>query len=115
MSGTWVVAGAPGSASAAKPSRPLFHGGFGSIQLAMRLERLSLGGALGTGSPSTSPRAESVLGNRETALTIGAAWHLNRWISIAGNLIHEEIGAAAVAAVPHMRVRSRLIRLQVAI
>ena len=115
LSGAWVVAGAAGAAGVAEPVHPLFQGGFGSIQVAMRIEHLSLGSVPGTDSPSTSPRAESVLGNRETALTIGAAWHLNRWISIEGNLIHEEIGAAAVAAVPHMRVRSRLIRLQVAI
>ena len=115
VSGTWVVAGAPGSASAAKPSRPLFHGGFGSIQLAMRLERLSLGGVLGTGSPSTSPRAESVLGNRETAVTAGVTWHLNRWIAVRGNLVREEIGVAARDPLPYLRVWSRLIRFQLAI
>jgi phosphate-selective porin len=115
VSGSWVVAGATGAASADHPRRPLFQGGFGSIQVAMRLEHLSLGSAPGTDSPSTSPRADVVLGNRETALTMGATWHPNRWITVEGNLIREEIGAASVAAVPHLRVWSRLIRCQLAI
>ena len=115
VSGTWVVAGAAGAASADQPARPLFQGGFGSIQVAMRLEHLSLGSVPGTDLPSTSPRADVVLGNRETAMTTGATWHPNRWITVEGNLIREAIGAAAVVAVPHLRVWSRLIRFQLAI
>jgi phosphate-selective porin len=115
VSGTWVVAGADRAASVARPARPLLQGGFGSIQIAVRREHLSLGNVPGTDSASTSPRAESVLGNGETATMFGAAWHLNRWMAVEGNVIREEIGAAMVAAVPHLRIWSRLIRLQVAI
>ena len=96
MSGTWVVAGAADAASVARPVRPLFQGGFGSLQLAVRRERLVLGSLTLTDTLSTSPRAEAVLGNSETATTLGAAWHLNRWIAIEGNLIHEAIGAPSV-------------------
>jgi len=115
VSGTWVVAGATDSARADQPIRPVFGGGFGSIQTAVRLERLRLGSTRGSRLPSTSPRAESVLGNRETALTLGATWHLNRWIAIEGNVIHEEIGDRAVVAMPHLHIWSRLIRMRVGI
>jgi phosphate-selective porin OprO/OprP len=115
VSGTWVVAGATGAADVDQPARPLFQGGYGSIQVAMRLERLSFGSIADTNSPSTSPRADVVLGNRETAMTFGATWHLNRWIKMEGNVIREQIGGTAVSPVPHLRVWSRLIRFQLAI
>ncbi len=115
VSGTWVVAGAVGAASVDEPARPLFRGGFGSIQVATRLERLSFGHLVGTDLPSTSPRADAVLGNRETAMTIGATWHPNRWITMEGNVIREQIGGAAASSVPRLHVWSRLIRFQLAI
>ncbi len=115
VSGTWVVAGAADAASVARPVRPLFQGGFGSLQLAARRERLVLGSLTLTDTLSTSPRAEAVLGNSETATTFGAAWHLNRWIAIEGNLIHEAIGAPSVTGTPRLRIWSRLFRVQVSI
>jgi phosphate-selective porin len=115
VSGTWVVAGAADAASIARPVRPLFQGGFGSLQLAVRRERLVLGSLTLTDTLSTSPRAEAVLGNSETATTLGAAWHLNRWIAIEGNLIHEAIGAPSLTGTPRLRIWSRLFRVQVSI
>jgi phosphate-selective porin len=115
VSGTWVVAGAADAASVARPIRPLFQGGFGSLQLAVRRERLVLGSLTLSDTLSTSPRAEAVLGNSETATTLGAAWHLNRWIAVEGNLIHEAIGAPSVTGTPHLRIWSRLFRVQVSI
>jgi phosphate-selective porin OprO/OprP len=115
VSGTWVVAGAADAASVARPVRPLFQGGFGSLQLAVRRERLVLGSLTLTDTLSTSPRAEAVLGNSETATTLGAAWHLNRWMAIEGNLIHEAIGAPSVTGTPRLRIWSRLFRVQVSI
>jgi len=76
---------------------------------------LSFGSIADTNSPSTSPRADVVLGNRETAMTLGATWHLNRWIKIEGNVVREQIGGTAVSPVPNLRVWSRLIRFQLAI
>src|SRR3546814_10841082 len=51
----------------------------------------------------------------ETATTLGAAWHLNRWIAIEGNLIHEAIGAPSLTGTPRLRIWSRLFRVQVSI
>jgi hypothetical protein len=94
--------------------RPLFHGGFGSLQLSVRRERLVLGTLGPADSLSTSPRADAVLGTRETATTVGVAWHLNRWIAIEGNLLDEHIGVSPAAA-SAMRIWSRLLRIQVSI
>jgi phosphate-selective porin len=115
VSGTWVVAGAADAANVARPTRPLFDGGFGSLQLALRRERLSLGSFGPVDMLSTSPRAEAVLGNSETATTIGVAWHLNRWIALEANAIHEAIGTPSVTAAPRLRIWSRLFRVQVSI
>src|SRR4030095_1229184 len=115
VSGAWVVAGAPRAARVNQPARPLFQGGFGAIQIAMRLERLSLGSVSGLESLSASPRAEFVMGNQDTAVTMGLAWHLNQWVVVKGNVVREEIGAARVTAVQHLRVWSRLIRVQIGI
>lgn len=115
VSGAWVVAGARRATGVARPRHPLFQGGFGSIQLAMRLERFSLGRAPGTGAASTSPRAESVLGNGETAMTFGATWHPNRWVAIHGNFIREAFGEAGRTPYPSLRSWSRLVQFQVGI
>jgi phosphate-selective porin OprO and OprP len=114
VSGAWVVSGAADAASVSQPTRPLFQGGFGSIQLAVRRERLILGSLEQTGSRSTSPRAETVFGNSETATTVGVTWYLNRWIAVDANVIREHIGAASVTEMPHLRVWSRLFRVRVA-
>lgn len=115
VDGTWVAAGASSSTHAPEPRRPLFQGGFGSIQLAVRLEQLGFGSASGTSPPSASPRAESVLGNRETAITFGASWHPNRWITARGNLIREQIGEPTRNSPPGLRFWTRLFRIQLAI
>jgi phosphate-selective porin OprO and OprP len=115
VSGTWVVAGADAAASVARPTRSAFQGGFGSIQVGARRERLMLGSMTQTDLASTSPRAESVLGNSETATTLGVTWHLNRWTALEANVVHEEIGRRAVPAMPHLRVWSRLFRFKVTI
>ena len=114
VSGSWIVAGATRAAKVSEPERPLFRGGFGSIQLAARLERLRLGGDSRMASSSTSPRAESVGGNQDTAVTVGATWHPNRWVAVEGDVIHEAIGSGARDPFPPPRFWSRLIRLQLA-
>ena len=114
-SGAWVVLGARRVARAAVPHRPLFGGGFGSVQLTGRVERFSLGGATGTDAPSASPRASAIAGNGEHAVTLGAIWHPNRWISIHGNLVREAIGEAGRDSYPRLRFWSRLVRVQVEI
>jgi phosphate-selective porin len=82
----------------------------GSIKPGARLERLVFGGSAGGDDASMSPRASQVLGNRETAMTVGVMWRPNRWIGVEGNLVREQIGGASLAS-PRMQFGSRLVRL----
>jgi phosphate-selective porin len=61
----------------------------GGLELAARIEKLSFGSASLDSRASLSPRADIVLGNRNTALTLGANWSLKRWFRIQANLIRE--------------------------
>jgi phosphate-selective porin OprO/OprP len=115
VSGTWVVAGASRAANVSQPRRPLFHGGFGSIQLGARLEQLTLGSGPGGAAPTMNPRAVSIIGNRERATTLGVTWHPNQWVTIEGNLIREAIGGRPGSPYPQMEFWSRLVRVQVGI
>ena len=71
------------------PRRPIFRGGFGSLEFAARLEALGFSRTGTEGLPSTSPRADVVLGNRDRATTVGFTWHPYRGIKVQGNLIRE--------------------------
>jgi phosphate-selective porin len=88
LHGTWAMTGETKTAGADEPKRPLFDGGFGSLELAARIEgvRFSSDGA---GLPSTGPRAETILPHRDSAVTLGLNWSPNRWIRVQGNLIRE--------------------------
>ena len=96
--GTWVVTGEKKTAGADEPKRPLFEGGFGSLEFAARVEgvRFSSAGAgpsfdVAQSRPTTGPRAETILPHRDGAITLGVNWSPNRWIRVQGNLIRDTI------------------------
>lgn len=133
VSGTFAVTGEKKSAGLDTPRHR-----FGAVELAARLETLSFGSVTatsgtergvgtprverafrGAGAPgsrmdlSTSPRADSVLGNSDRALTLGANWYLNRWVKIQANLIREQILDPSMGPFPARAVFwSRVLRLQ---
>lgn len=88
--GTWVVTGEKKTAGADEPKRPLFDGGFGSLEFAARVEGVRFSSA-GVGPPTTGPRAETILPPRDRAITFGVNWSPNRWIRVQGNLIRDTI------------------------
>jgi phosphate-selective porin OprO/OprP len=90
MHAAWVVTGERKTAGADEPRRPLFNGGFGSLEFAARVEGVRFSSA-GTGPPSTGPRAETILPHREGAITLGINWSPNRWMRVQGNLIRDTI------------------------
>jgi phosphate-selective porin OprO/OprP len=90
VSGTWLATGEKKSSGADNPRRPLFRGGFGALEFAVRLEQLGFGSTAKEGEPSTGPRADLVLGNRDRATTIGVNWYPYRGIKVQGNVIREE-------------------------
>ncbi|MEO5741251.1 MAG: porin [Vicinamibacterales bacterium] len=86
---------------------------FGRIEAAARYETLSFGSGGNAGEQSTSARADSVLGNRDRITTLGANWHVNRWVKVQANLIREDIGRPSMGPLPERSsFWSRAFRLQ---
>jgi len=86
---------------------------YGRIQAAARYETLSFGSRGSAGQPSTSSRADAVLGNIDRVTTLGVNWHVNRWVKVQANLIREDIGRPAMGPMPERSsFWSRAFRLQ---
>jgi len=116
VSGTWLATGERKASGADNPSRPLFRGGFGALEFAVRLEALRFGSTSSDGVPSTSPRADVVLGNRDRATTFGVNWYPYRGIKIQGNLIREEISDPARGPLPSQPgFWSQVLRVQLSL
>jgi phosphate-selective porin OprO/OprP len=92
------------------------HSRHGRIELAARQESLSFGSSGRLGEPSTSVRADVVLGNVDRVTTLGVNWQVNRWIKVQGNLIREAIGRPSMGPLPERTAFwSRALRLQLAL
>lgn len=93
VSGTWAITGDKKADGLDATTRPLFRGGIGAIEIVGRFEKLTFDStAAANGSdPSTSPRADIILGNSDRVLTLGANWYLNRWVKVQFNLIKETL------------------------
>ena len=90
VQGTWVVTGDRKNRPV-EPREPLFFGGAGAIELAARYERLWFD-SKDTGEPAFSnSRAEVILPNGDTVLTLGVNWYVNRWVKLQLNGVHEEL------------------------
>ena len=86
---------------------------FGRVEVAARYETMSFGSRSGAEAPSTSARADVVLGNVDRATTLGANWLVNRWVKVQANLVRENIGRPSMGPRPgHSGFWSRVIRLQ---
>ena len=73
---------------------------FGRVEAAARYEILSFGSKGRDGERSTSARADAVLGNVDRVTTLGANWHVNRWVKVQANLIREDIGRPSMGPMP---------------
>lgn len=83
-----------------RPKRPLFQGGFGAVEIGARLERLRFTSGAGGETPSTSPRAEVIAGNRNQVTTLGVNWYVNRFFKIQANFIREKLDDPAQGPLP---------------
>ena len=72
---------------------------WGRVEAALRYETLSFG-STSRGERSTSARADAVLGNSDRVTTVGANWHVNKWVKVQANLIREEIGLPSMGPMP---------------
>jgi phosphate-selective porin OprO/OprP len=89
VSGTWAVMG-PAKSKRRRDNPSVFAGGTGTVEVAARLEALTVGQLSGDGA-STNPRADIVLGNRARALTLGVNWHLSRHVRILANATRDAL------------------------
>jgi len=115
VSGSWVVAGAERASRVDEPRTPLFGGGWGALQLAVRQEELTFGRLDAAGAPLVIHRAIAIPGVREGATTGGVTWYATRWTRLQVNLVREQLRGALPQPAPPSRVWSRLISLQVVI
>jgi len=115
ISGSWVAAGAKRASNVDKPRTPLFGGGWGSLQLAVRQEALTFGRLDVRDAPLVIHRATSIPGSQYTATTAGLTWYPTRWTRIQANVVRERLRGALSAPAPPSRVWDRLVRFQVVI
>jgi phosphate-selective porin OprO and OprP len=99
VSGTWVMTGEK-TEGGVNPKHPLFRGGFGAVQVGARYETLSFGTPGAVGPPSTSPRSAQAIENRDSVVTFGVNWYVNRWVRVQGNGIREAFLDPARSPVP---------------
>jgi phosphate-selective porin OprO/OprP len=116
VSGTWAITGEKKASGLDTPRKPILRGGFGAVEVAARVERLAFTSGAAGEAPSTSPRADVILGNGDRALTFGVSWYLNRWLKVQGNVIRESIDDPAQGPLPVQGTFwSRVLRLQLSI
>ena len=89
-SATWVITGER-KGGGIRPSRPIFQGGIGAVEVGTRFEELSFGSASKEGPAFRNPRAEHIAENRDRVWTTGVTWYPNRWTKVQGNAIRERI------------------------
>jgi phosphate-selective porin OprO and OprP len=88
---------------------------YGRVELTARYETLRFG-SKSNGEPSTSTRADAVLGNVDRVTTVGTNWQVNRWMKVQVNLIREDIGRPVMGPLPERGAFwSRAFRLQLAL
>lgn len=115
VSGTWALTGERKADGLDHPNRPVWRGGPGAIEVAVRGEGLSFGSVGAYGLPSTSPRADVVPGNRLRVTTFGVNWYPMRWIKLQFNLLRESIDKPEQGPLPERRAFwSQVMRFQIA-
>jgi len=96
---------------------PLFQGGIGALEAAVRVERITFGSVL-TGIGSKSPRADVLPTNTDRILAVSGNWYPNRWIKVQMTVFKEEfadpsIVTKALRTTPSFW--SRVLRIQFSI
>jgi phosphate-selective porin OprO and OprP len=101
VSGTYALTGERKADGIDKPKKPLFPAmGWGAIEVAGRVESLEFHSGSSSEAGSRSPRADTILGNRNQVTTFGVNWHVNRWIKIQANIIREKLDDPSQGPVP---------------
>jgi phosphate-selective porin OprO and OprP len=89
VSGSYILTGEKKSIGPNRPNRPLGQGGFGAVEVAVRVERLSFG-SIATGIGSKSPRADILPSVTDKVTAFSGNWFPNRWIKVQYSMFKEE-------------------------
>jgi len=71
-----------------RPLHPLFQGGIGALEAAVRVEKVTFG-SVATGTGSSSPRADVLPSNTDRILSFSGNWYPNRWIKVQLTFVKE--------------------------
>ena len=96
---TWLLTGED-KEDFEDPDRPVFDGGMGAIELAVRYERLGFESADKIGPAFANPRAEHILPNTNRVWTFGVNWFANRWLRATVNAVREDLDDRTRTAIP---------------
>ena len=99
VSGTYALTGEKKS-RVQRPKKPLFQGGFGAVEIGARIESLRFKSGASGETPSTSPRADVIVGNRNQVTTVGVNWYVNRFFKIQANFIREKLDDPSQGPLP---------------
>jgi phosphate-selective porin OprO/OprP len=113
VSGTWAVTGEKKADGLDSPRRPLFQGGIGAVEFALRVEQIRFGAGADDLTASNAPRSEVILGNADRVYTMGVNWYANRWIKVQANLVRNTIALPDQGPMPSQSgYWSRIVRFQ---
>jgi phosphate-selective porin OprO and OprP len=113
VSGTFALTGEKKADGLDVPRRPLFRGGIGAVELALRQEEMTFGSEATNDVPSTSPRADVIPSNTDRVTTFGVNWYLNRWVKIQFNVIRDKLSDPSQGPLPSQPVIwNRVLRFQ---
>ena len=96
---TWLLTGED-KEDFDNPRNPLFDGGIGAVEAAVRYDVLGFESAEKVGEPYTNPRAEHILPNSDRVWTFGVNWYVNRWVRATVNAIREEFDDPTRTPIP---------------
>jgi phosphate-selective porin OprO and OprP len=88
--GTWLVTGER-KQGRIDPTHGVLAGGFGALEVAARVERMTFDSIAYPGTSFGFPTTASILANGERATTVGLTWYLTRYLRIQGNLVREVV------------------------
>ena len=117
VSGSYAFTGESKSRGLDRPNHPLFQGGVGALEAAVRVERVTFG-SVQTGVGSKSPRADVLPTNTDRILAVSGNWYPNRWIKVQLTWFKEEFTDPSIVTKtlrPTPSFSSRVFRIQFSI
>ena len=117
VSGSYALTGESKSRGLDRPLHPLFQGGIGALEAAVRLEKITFG-SVATGIGSKSPRADVLPSNTDRILSLSGNWYPNRWVKVQLTFSREEFTDPSIVYKtlrPTPNFWSRVLRIQFSI